>query len=182
MFIVWASQKALARRKSLGTIPEYYVDFEKWLPIMENPAKYFATPAVNLVWAMKEATAIIREEGLKERDARHHKDALAIHKALEAIGFSILAKPECRADTLSVCIYPEGVDDAKFRAAMFDEGAIVAGALGAYAGKAFRLGHMGNIDQNTIVQTLGAIERALKTCGCAVKLGTAVGAYMEAMN
>lgn len=182
MFVLWASKKALARRKSLGTIPEYYVDFEKWLPIMENPAKYFATPAVNLVWAMKEATEIIKTEGLQARDARHHKNAQAIHKALEAVGFTILAKPECRADTLSVCIYPDGVDDAKFRAAMFDAGVVVAGALGAYAGKAFRLGHMGNIDQNTIVQALSAVERALKECGCSIEFGTAVGTYLSAMN
>ncbi len=182
MFVLWAGKKALARRKTLGTIPEYYVDFEKWLPIMENPAKYFATPAVNLVWAMKEATEIIKAEGLQARDARHHKNAQAIHKALEAVGFTILAKPECRADTLSVCIYPDSVDDAKFRAAMFDAGVIVAGALGAYAGKAFRLGHMGNIDQNTIVQALSAVERALQACGHSVKFGTAVGAYLSAMN
>lgn len=182
MFVLWAGKKALARRKTLGTIPEYYVDFEKWLPIMENPAKYFATPAVNLVWAMKEATEIIKAEGLQARDARHHKNAQAIHKALEAVGFTILAKPECRADTLSVCIYPDGVDDAKFRAAMFDAGVIVAGALGAYAGKAFRLGHMGNIDQNSIVQALSAVERALQACGHSVKFGTAVGAYLSAMN
>lgn len=182
MFVLWAGKKALARRKTLGTIPEYYVDFEKWLPIMENPAKYFATPAVNLVWAMKEATEIIKAEGLQARDARHHKNAQAIHKALEAVGFTILAKPECRADTLSVCIYPDGVDDAKFRAAMFDAGVVVAGALGAYAGKAFRLGHMGNIDQNTIVQALSAVERALKECGCSIEFGTAVGTYLSAMN
>ena len=182
MFVLWAGKKALARRKTLGTIPEYYVDFEKWLPIMENPAKYFATPAVNLVWAMKEATEIIKAEGLQARDARHHKNAQAIHKALEAVGFTILAKPECRADTLSVCIYPDGVDDAKFRAARFDAGVIVAGALGAYAGKAFRRGHMGNIDQNTIVQALSAVERALQACGHSVKFGTAVGAYLSAMN
>lgn len=182
MFVLWAGKKALARRKTLGTIPEYYVDFEKWLPIMENPAKYFATPAVNLVWAMKEATEIIKTEGLQARDARHHKNAQAIHKALEAVGFTILAKPECRADTLSVCIYPDGVDDAKFRAAMFDAGVVVAGALGAYAGKAFRLGHMGNIDQNTIVQALSAVERALKECGCSIEFGTAVGTYLSAMN
>ncbi len=49
MFILWAGEKALARRKELGTIPEYYVDFEKWIPIMDEPSKYFATPAVNLV-------------------------------------------------------------------------------------------------------------------------------------
>ncbi len=182
MFILWASKKALARRKALGTIPEYYVDFEKWLPIMENPAKYFATPAVNLVWAMKEATAIIREEGLQARHDRHHKNAKAVHKALEAIGFTILARPECRASTLSVCIYPEGIDDAKFRNAMFAEGVVVAGALGAYAGKAFRLGHMGNIDENTMVQALSAVERSLAACGGNVRFGTAVGAYMEAMR
>lgn len=182
MFILWASKKALARRASLGTIPEYYADFEKWLPIMENPAKYFATPAVNLVWAMKEATAIVAEEGLAARAERHGTNAAAIRKAMRAAGFKILAKPGCEASTLSVCIYPEGVDDAKFRAAMFDEGAIVAGALGAYAGKAFRLGHMGNIDMNTVVAALGAVERALRACGCMIKPGTVTGTYMEAME
>lgn len=65
MFILWASKKALERRKALGSIPEYYVDFEKWIPIMDEPSKYFATPAVNLVWAMQEATRIIEEEGYK---------------------------------------------------------------------------------------------------------------------
>lgn len=182
MFILWAGKKALERRKSLGTIPEYYVDFEKWLPIMENPAKYFATPAINLVWALKEATDIIAEEGLQARYERHKKNAQAVHKAVEAIGLTILAKPECRAVTLSDLIYPAGVDDAKFRAAMLDEGVVVAGALGAYAGKAFRLGHMGNITVNDMVWALGAVERALKACGADVKLGTAVGVYMEEMS
>ena len=51
--MIWANQKALERRKSLGTIPESYVDFEKWIPIMHDPSKYYATPAVNLVWALK---------------------------------------------------------------------------------------------------------------------------------
>lgn len=182
MFILWAGRKALERRKSLGTIPEYYVDFEKWLPIMDNPAKYFATPAINLVWALKEATDIIAEEGLQARYERHKKNAQAIHKAVEAIGLTILAKPECRAVTLTDLIYPAGVDDAKFRAAMLDEGVVVAGALGTYAGKAFRLGHMGNITINDMVWALGAVERALKACGADIKLGTAVGVYMEEMS
>lgn len=181
MFVVWASQKALARRKELGMIPEYYVDFEKWIPIMDNPAKYFATPAVNLVWAMKEATAIIREEGLEARAARHRKNADAAAAALESIGFSILAKPGCRASTLSVAIYPAGVDDAKFRAAMLDNGVVVAGALGAYAGKAFRLGHMGNITPNEMVVALSAVERSLAACGVAVESGRSVGTYLSQM-
>ena len=182
MFILWAGQKALARRKELGTIPEYYVDFEKWIPIMDNPAKYFATPAVNLVWALKEATAIIKEEGLEVRAARHRKNADAVAKALESAGFTILAKLGCRASTLSVAIYPEGVDDATFRSNMFKEGVVCAGALASYAGKAFRLGHMGNITENEMIVALSAVERSLKACGVAVELGKAVGVYVEEMK
>lgn len=182
MFVVWASKNALQRRKDLGTIPEYYVDFEKWIPVMENPAKYFATPAVNLVWAMAEATRIIAEEGLKARADRHRKNANAVAKALESIGLSILAQPGYRASTLSCVIYPAGVDDAKFRAAMLDEGVVVAGALGAYAGKAFRVGHMGNATENEMVVMLSAVERALKACGANVELGKAVGTYVCEMK
>ena len=182
MFVVWASKKALQRRKDLGTIPEYYVDFEKWIPIMENPSKYFATPAVNLVWAMLEATKIVKEEGLKARADRHVKNAAAMHKALESIGLRILANAGCRASTLSCVIYPEGVDDAKFRAAMLDEGVVVAGALGAYAGKAFRIGHMGNATENDMIVALSAVERSLKACGANVELGKAVGTYIAEMK
>ena len=178
MFILWASKKALERRKALGSIPEYYVDFEKWIPIMDEPSKYFATPAVNLVWAMQEATRIIEEEGYKARYERHKKNAEAMQKALESMGFTILAEKEHRAVTLSNLIYPEGVDDVKFRNTMFEEGMTVAGA---YAGKMFRLGHMGNIDINDEVAVLGIIERGLIRCGVKVELGKAVGIYMTEM-
>ena len=182
MFVLWAGKKALARRETLGVIPEYFVDFDKWIPIMDNPSKYFATPAVNLVWAMKEATAIIKEEGLKARADRHRKNADAAVKALESIGFTILAKPDCRASTLSVAIYPAGVDDAAFRSNMFNEGVVCAGALASYAGKAFRLGHMGNVTENEMIVALSAVERALKACGVDVEQGKAVGTYITELK
>ncbi len=181
MFILWAGEKALARRKELGTIPEYYVDFEKWIPIMDEPSKYFATPAVNLVWAMKEATKIIFEEGYKERYERHKKNAEAMQKALESMGFAILAEKDHRAVTLSNLIYPDGVEDGVFRNTLYEEGITVAGGLGAYAGKMFRLGHMGNIDINDEVAVLGVIERALIRCGISVEPGKAIGIYMTEM-
>ena len=58
--MLWASGKALERRKSLGSIPEFYIDFEKWLPVMKDTAKYFATPAINMIWALKESVRIIK--------------------------------------------------------------------------------------------------------------------------
>ena len=181
LLLLWASEQALARRKELGTIPEYYVDFEKWLPIMDDPSKYFATPAINLVWALKKSTEIMQEEGMEARYARHLKNARALQAAFETLGLTILAEKDCRAVTLSNLMYPAGVVDAAFRAKMFEEGVVVAGALAAYAGKAFRVGHMGNITQNDVVYLLGALERSLLACGADIRLGSGVGKYMEEM-
>lgn len=177
--MLWASRKAMERRKSLGDIPEFYIDFEKWLPIMKDTGKYFATPAVNLVWALKESVRIIKEEGMENRYERHRKTAAAMQEALEAIGFKILAKEGCRAVTLSNLIYPEGIDDAKFRGLLAEEGIMVAGGLAAYAGKMFRLGHMGNIDKHDMVSVIAAIERALYRAGIPVQLGKGVGIVQQ---
>ena len=183
LFVLWANQKALARREALGTIPEYYTDMLRWIPVMDDPVKYFATPAVNLVWALKESVRIIEAEGgLKARYERHVKHARAAQKALEAIGLKILADPSCRAVTLSNLIYPEGVVDADFRKIIIEEGIVVAGSLGPYAGKAFRMGHMGNIDTSDICVALAAVERALYRSGKLDKFGTAVGTYLAELS
>lgn len=177
--IVWAGPRAMARRQNLGIIPEYYIDFEKWLPVMHDPSKYFATPAINLIWAMKESVRIMKEEGLENRYKRHIKNAKAIQAALESLGFKLLAEDGCRAVTLSNVIYMDGINDAEFRKALMDEGVIVAGGLGPYAGKMFRLGHMGNIDTHDMVSAVAAIERALHKSGQNVELGKGVGVLMQ---
>lgn len=177
--IVWAGPRALERRKSLGSIPEYYIDFEKWLPIMQDPSKYFATPAINLIWALKESVRIIKEEGIENRYKRHKKNARAMQAALEGLGFNLLAQKEYRAVTLSNVLYMEGIDDVEFRKILAEEGIVVAGGLGAYAGKMFRLGHMGNIDIHDMVSVIATIERALYRSGQDVELGKGVGILMK---
>ena len=128
-------------------------------------------PAVNLVWALKEAVRLIKEEGLENRYARHRRTARAMQAALEALGFQVLAEADHRAVTLSNLIYPSGADDAAFRRLLAEEGVMVAGGLAAYAGRMFRLGHMGNIDAHDLVATLAAIERAAVRSGIPVELG-----------
>ena len=176
--MVWASQKALARRKEIGTIPEYYVDFEKWLPIMQDTSKYYATPAVNLIWALKESVRLIKEEGIEARYDRHIKVGRAMQSALESMGFGILADKDHRAVTLSNVLYPEGIDDMKFRTILAEEGAQVAGGLAAYAGKMFRIGHMGNVDMHDLVGAISAIERTLYRMGTDV-LGKGVATLQK---
>ena len=177
--IVWASKRAMERKAEIGRIPEYYVDFDKWLPIMKDTSKYFATPAVNMLWALKESVRIIKEEGIENRYARHRKNARAMQAALEAMGFNLLAEKDVRAVTLSNAIYPEGINDLEFRNLLAEEGAVVAGGLADYAGKMFRLGHMGNIDTHDMVSAIAAIERTLYKLGKTDKLGAGVTTLLK---
>jgi aspartate aminotransferase-like enzyme len=181
LMMLWAGPKSLERRKELGLIPEYYVDFDKWLPIMHDPSKYFATPAVNMIWALKEAIRVISDEGLDARILRHRKAAKAIQSALQSLGFGILAHKDCRASTLSAVLYNDGTDDVKFRQTLAEEGVQVSGGLGAYAGKLFRLGHMGNIDMHDLVSVIAAIERTLARIGKKVEFGKGVGTLLKEM-
>ncbi|MDR2899583.1 MAG: alanine--glyoxylate aminotransferase family protein [Clostridiales bacterium] len=178
--MVWANKRAMVRRETLGNIPEYYTDFYKWLPIMQDPSKYYATPSINLIWAMKESIRIIKEEGLQNRYARHAKVGKAMQAALEALGFTILAEKAHRAPTLSNVIYPEGVNDLEFRNGVYAEGIVVAGGLAAYAGKMFRIGHMGNIDIHELVAALATIERTLYKLGKRdFEFGKGVGTFLK---
>lgn len=179
MFVLWANQKSLQRRKDLGLIPEYYIDYEKWLPIMGDPSRYFATPAINLIWAMKAAMQIIQSEGLMVRYERHERNARAAQKAFESLGFRVLADAEHRAVTLSNLVYPAGVPDLPFRNAMLELGFNIAGGLGPYAGKMVRVGHMGNIDESDLTGLLLAFEQALVRVGYEVEYGSSVGVFQS---
>jgi aspartate aminotransferase-like enzyme len=170
------NDKALARREELKTVPSYYCDWKNWLPIMENPGLYFATPPVNLIIALNESVKIILAEGLETRYARHDRIGRSMRAGLAAIGIKPVTAPEALAPTLTVAYYPEGIDDAAFRAKMEAYGVVVAGCLGELKGKAFRIGHMGNICLTEIIKTLSSVERALAALGVKVQPGAGVGA------
>ncbi|MBD8038630.1 alanine--glyoxylate aminotransferase family protein [Solibacillus sp. A46] len=160
--IVAFSQQALAAREQIGTVPAYYADIHNWRNIMENPAMYFATPPVNLIYAYDVALKIVLEEGMEKREARHIAYGKAVRTALRSYGMTPLAEEEVAAPTLSCILYPEGVDDGKFRASLASRGVIVAGSLAHLAGKAFRMGHMGNATSEMLQQAIIAIGEALQ--------------------
>ncbi len=170
------SPRAMQRRRSRTSVPAYYADVMRWLPIMEDPGRYYSTPCVNEIFALAEALRMVHEEGLPARFARHERIARAFRAGLQELGLAMFTAPDCRADTLSVALHPPAVDDAAFRRELATRGVVVAGGLGPIAGKAFRLGHMGNIGPGEVVTTLGAIEGSLRTLGVAVDVGAAVAA------
>ena len=131
---------------------------------------------------MKASMEILRSEGLKSRYERHEKNARAVQKAFESLGFKVLANENYRAVTLSNLVYPQGVPDLPFRSAMLELGINVAGGLGPYAGKMVRVGHMGNIDESDLTVLLSGFETALRKIGYQVEHGKAVGVYLKEME
>jgi alanine-glyoxylate transaminase / serine-glyoxylate transaminase / serine-pyruvate transaminase len=173
------SKRAIERRLSRTSIPAYYADINRWLPVMDDPGRYYSTPCVNEIVALGEALRIVHEEGLPARFARHHRIASAMRAGLQALGFEIFTHPVCRADTLSVVFLPKGVADASFRKEAAARGVVLAGALGPIAGKAFRLGHMGNIGVGEASAVLEAIEESLRAFGLTPAPGAAVSAAAQ---
>jgi alanine-glyoxylate transaminase/serine-glyoxylate transaminase/serine-pyruvate transaminase len=163
--VLAVSERAMEKRKNMGAIPAYYSDLLKWLPIMNDPSKYFSTPCVNEIRAFNEGTKIILEEGLENRFVRHSRTARAIRAALLVLGFSFLPDDQYLADTLSVVRYPEGIEDLAFRKTFFMNGVVVAGGLGYLAGSVFRMGHMGNLSNSQVYFALEALEKTLSSIG-----------------
>jgi alanine-glyoxylate transaminase/serine-glyoxylate transaminase/serine-pyruvate transaminase len=171
------SEKALERRNSLGKISAFYMDVNRWLPVMRNPAgEYFSTHSINMVYALQQGLKIMLAEGLGERFKKYKRFASAFQGGLEELGFNLLAAKEIRANTVSTILYPAGIEDLSFRGKLYDNGVLVSAGKGVLAGKIFRLGHMGNISENEVVATLSIIEKTLYDIHYDFRLGAGLGA------
>jgi alanine-glyoxylate transaminase/serine-glyoxylate transaminase/serine-pyruvate transaminase len=183
-----AGQRAMeAFRKRKAPVGNYYADWTEWLPIMQayeaRKPSYFATPAVNLVWALNVSLKEILAEGMDARFARHRKLSGAFKAALTALGLKQVPKrTELYAATLSAIYYPQGVDKALLR--HIDEaGIIVAGGLHpAIRDQYFRVGHMGAVGTSDVIATVSAIETALGRCGYKYEVGAGVAAAQRQLQ
>jgi len=184
--IVAFGPKALQAREAMTKVPAYYMDIHRWLPIMHEPSKYFATHPVNMIYAFEKGMELVIAEGLEARYRRHTALGKAVRAGLSVYGMKALAPEEIAAPTLSCILYPEGVNDAEFRSKLAAQGMIVAGALADLAGKAFRIGHMGNVTEGMFVKAMELIGEALAEMGFEADKAKAVetfkAVYREGLN
>lgn len=180
--IVAFNQTALDARKKLDRVPAYYCDIYNWLPIMHDPQKYFATPPVNLIYAYDEGMRLVLEEGMENRYKRHAAFGKAVRAALAEYGMQSLADEEVAAATLSCILYPEGVDDGKFRSSLAEKGVVVAGALAHLSGKAFRIGHMGNTTAEMLEKAISLIGDTLTQLGVPANKEKAAARFKEVIS
>ncbi len=175
LLVLGFSRQAVAAREAMERIPAYYGDIKNWLPIMHNPGKYFATPAVNMFYAYEVGLQTVMDEGITNRYRRHRALGRAVRAALATFGMTALAAEAVAAPTLSCVLYPEGVEDAAFRTALAEQGVVVAGSLAGLAGKAFRIGHMGNTTLDDFKQALQAMATVLNKMGHPADATKAIG-------
>jgi alanine-glyoxylate transaminase/serine-glyoxylate transaminase/serine-pyruvate transaminase len=160
----------------------WYFDLTPILTMWGGERTYHHTPAVSLIYAMREALRIVLEEGLEARWERHVHNQQAIVAGLEAMGLELfVAKPAERLVTVTAVKIPAALDDRKVRTQLLDEFNIeIAGGIGATKGKIWRVGLMGYSCQKTnVLLFLAALEKIVLDQGLRVPAGAGVAAAIQ---
>jgi len=155
------SDKALAAAKA-SKMPKLFWAWEDMLP--HNARGFFPyTPGTNLLYGLAEAIDMLHEEGLENVFARHDRHAEATRRAVTAWGLEILCrKPEDYSSSLTAVLLPEGLNADDFREVALNSFDISLGTgLGKVTGRVFRIGHLGDTNDLTILGALAGVEMAL---------------------
>jgi len=144
-----------------------------------NKGGYFPyTPALPLLYGLREALAVMKEEGMENIYHRHHVLAEATRQAVAAWGLKTCAKePKWNSDTVTAIVVPEGTDAAKVISHAYDRYNLSLGAgLSKVAGKVFRIGHLGDLNELSLLGAIAGAEMAMIDCGVKVTPGSGVAA------
>jgi alanine-glyoxylate transaminase / serine-glyoxylate transaminase / serine-pyruvate transaminase len=167
-----------ARKASQGAkLPRSYWSWDEMLA--SNKSGYFPyTPATNLLYGLREALAMLQEEGLANVFARHARHAEATRRAVRAWGLEVLcAVPEEYSNSLTAVMMPAGHDADRLRKIILDAYDMSLGTgLGRLAGKVFRIGHLGDFNDLTLAGTLSGVEMGLALAGVPHKQGGVLAA------
>jgi alanine-glyoxylate transaminase/serine-glyoxylate transaminase/serine-pyruvate transaminase len=158
-------EKALAASKS-AKLPRSYWGWEEMLAA--NKSGFFPyTPATNLLYGLREALAMLREEGLQNVIARHARHAEATRRAVRAWGLELVcAVPAEYSNSLTAVMMPQGHDADALRKIILEAYDMSLGTgLGKFAGKIFRIGHLGDFNDLTLAGTLAGVEMGLALAG-----------------
>jgi alanine-glyoxylate transaminase/serine-glyoxylate transaminase/serine-pyruvate transaminase len=139
---------------------------------------YHHTAPVNALYALHESLLMLKEEGLEAAWQRHRLHHQALAAGLEAMGLGLVVDAAIRLPQLNSVTVPDGVDEARVRAALLQEFALEIGAgLGVLAGKVWRIGLMGHAcNRQNVTLCLSALEQTLLAQGAAIDAGKALPA------
>jgi len=174
-FVALSPRAVEATKRS--TMPKFYFDLGKALASLATFDTPW-TPAVSLCVGLAEALSMIRAEGIENVWARHRKLALALRAGIAALGLRLFSESPSYAVT--PVWLPPGIEwKALNRALKVGNGITVAGGQGEFAGKIFRISHLGYYDGLDMVTVVAALERALESLGLGGVAGKGVSAVQR---
>lgn len=177
--IVCASQKALALYDQ-AKLPRVFFDFGDMRKA--NVTGYFPyTPSLPMLYGLRETIALLLEEGLENVFARHHRLAEGTRQAVKAWGLELCARqPKWNSDTVSAILVPPGINGAEVIDVAFRRYNLALGAgLARMAGKLFRIGHLGDLNELMLLGGIAGAEMAMRDVGVKITAGSGVAAAEE---
>jgi alanine-glyoxylate transaminase/serine-glyoxylate transaminase/serine-pyruvate transaminase len=159
------SDKALAASTG-AKLPRAYWNWQDMLAANKN-GFFPYTPATNLLYGLREALLMLDEEGLANVLARHARHAEATRRAVRGWGLDIVClQPEAYSNSLTAVMLPDGQDADELRRVILERFNMSLGTgLGKFAGKVFRIGHLGDFNDLTLAGTLAGVEMGLSLAG-----------------
>lgn len=180
MGVTCVSQKALDMSKTAKS-PRCYFDFADM--VNANASGYFPyTPSIPMLYGLKESLAIIAEEGLENIFARHTYLARGVRAAVfEGWHLKLCAtEPKWYSDTVSAIMLPDGISGAEVISRAFKRYNLALGAgLARVAGKLFRIGHLGDLNELMLLGAIGGAEMAMLDVGVKIEPGSGVAAAQK---
>ena len=155
------SQKAIAATKT-ARLPRSYWDWQQML--RDNAGGFFTyTPSTNLLYGLREALAMLNEEGLDAVFARHARHGAAARAAVSGWGLELVATdPREYSACVTAVVMPSGHDADALRKVVLDRFDMSLGTgLGKLKGKIFRIGHLGDFNDLMLAGTLAGVEMGL---------------------
>ncbi|MGD9741667.1 MAG: aminotransferase class V-fold PLP-dependent enzyme [Dongiaceae bacterium] len=177
--IVAVSNKALAAMKT-AKLPRSFFSFEDML--RTNRDGHFPyTPPMTLLRGLRASVDLLLSEGLPNVFRRHHRMAEGVRRGVAAWGFRLCAgAPQWHSDTVSTILTPAGIDAGLLVKHAYRRYNLSLGVgLARLAGKAFRIGHLGELNELMVLAALGGSEMALRDLGATLTPGAGVGAAAE---
>ena len=181
MAILAVGERAL-RASEKATCPRSFWD---WQPVLERNRRgeYPYTPATMLLFGLREAIAMLREEGLEQVFVRHARLAEACRRAVRALGLEILCRDPARySSTLTAVVMPPGFDSDDFiRHANQRLDMSLGMGLGDVKGRVFRIGHLGSLNELELLGGLAGLEMMLSEFGLPITLGAGIAAAQRSL-
>ena len=177
--ILAASPRAIAAMED-STLPRSFLDLRAMLNAHEAGSFCF-TPPAQLLHGLRAALARLQAEGLGNVFARHHRLAEGVRAGVAAMGLQTVAEHRIFAsDTVTAIRTPQDVDAREvIDIARNRYNTHFGGGLGPLAGRAFRIGHLGDLNEGMCLTALGIAELSLKAAGARVDLGAGLAAAQQ---